>query len=217
MKDIDINSLNFSDLLLEYAKELNLNEDFIIVILMINLILKRQPHSLITPELLSIKLSMHRDKIDRIITELHQRAFIEYPKEGKNIYTSLDPIILVLKEKLVTDFINNDKLEADKNKTSELENVYLHFQKAINRPLTQVELSQIFSWLQRYSERDIVDAIIETKEVKKKTVSIAGVEKILLSRAIQGDKKREGRSTLSEDSNLTMKEAAEAAKLNWID
>ena len=217
MKNIDINALNFSYLLLEYAKDVGLNEDGTMVILMTYHILKKQPHSLITPELLSIKLTMATNKIDEVLSLLTQRGFITHVKEGRTLFTSLEPLFKILKERMVGDIMNVDAIDNNTERTSQLENLYTHFERELNRPLTPLEVDYFYNWLKKYKEKDIIDALIETKDISKKAVTIKNVNKTLLERAIKSERKKEGRSILISDVEETSKPSPEVVKVNWLE
>ena len=217
MQNFDTNAFNLSYLLLEYAKDLGITEESVVVILMIDHVLKKQPRSLISPELLSIKLSMPSSQVDAIMSQLNHRSLIAHIKEGKNIYTSLDPLFRILKERFVADILNVDAIDGNQDKTHELENIYQYFERELNRPLTNLEINQVYNWLKKYSELEVLDALMETKDVRKKFVTIKSVDKVLLERAAKNERKKEGRSSLSEESGLSLKEAAEVAKTNWLE
>ena len=208
--------LDFPYLLLEYSKELLLSEENIVVLLMLDHILKQQPNTLITLDQLRIKLNMKTDRIDTIINNLTKMGLISHVFEGKNMYTTLDPTYRLLKEKDAKAFLNIEAIDHDQEKTTQLENIYQYFEKALKRPLTSIETNQIYNWLAKYSEVEIIDALLETQDTRKKHPSIKNVDKTLLDRAIKGERKREGKSVLSQDSNLTLKEAAEAVKIDWL-
>jgi|GEM_PF-6603370 len=218
MKEFDINSFDFGYLLLEYAKEFKISEDELILILMIDHILKGEPRSLVTPDQLSLKLSMPLTQIDAVLSKLNHRSLITHIKYGKSLYTSLKPLHLLLRERVVAEILRVDEIEANREMSEALENTYSIFERETGRPLTSVEMNQIHNWLKKYNKDEILDALYETKDIRKTKITIKNVDKTLFDRAVKNDRKAEGgKSTLSDKNDLTMKEAAEAAKLEWID
>ena len=70
-------SVDFRYLLLEYYKKLGLSESEVSVILMINHLLN-QKNEWITPDMLSVKMTFKSAELDKIMTSLLGRKFLEY-------------------------------------------------------------------------------------------------------------------------------------------
>lgn len=216
MKEFDINAFDFEYLLLEYAKELKISEEEVIILLMINHILKGEPRSLVTPDLLAMKLSYPLEKIDVVLTRLNNRSLVNQVKVNKSMYTSLKPLQLALRDRVLGNLLAAEKIGSDEDATNALENIHSIFEREMGRPLSPIEMNQIHLWVQKYEKSEVLDAVYETKEIRKTKITIKSVEKTLFDRAVKKDRKSEGRTSLSENNDMSLKEAAEAAKLDWL-
>ena len=98
MSVTQMEALDFRYLLLEYYRKLRLNENELAVILMIDHLLG-QKNSLVTPDLLSLKMSLSAKELDKIFVSLIEREFLIFDT-GKKIKVSLKP----LKKKLYEVF-----------------------------------------------------------------------------------------------------------------
>ena len=83
--------------------------------------------------------------IDNILANLLKKGLIEYVSQGKKTVTTLEP----LKKKLYREFQLSLAKEETSRKSKEvkesLDNVYTHFEKLLNRPLSPVSGRESFS------------------------------------------------------------------------
>ena len=77
MSSVQMEALDFRYLLLEYYKKLRLSENEVMVILMIDHLLE-QKNTLITPDLLSLKMNISSKELDKILVSLLERDLIVY-------------------------------------------------------------------------------------------------------------------------------------------
>ena len=91
MMNYSNNALNFSYLLLDYYKELNIKENELAVILMIDHLLS-QDNEFITKDVLQLKMSLSSKEIDNAITSLYQKKYIEFVVENNTAKTSIRPL-----------------------------------------------------------------------------------------------------------------------------
>ncbi|MEG1313593.1 MAG: hypothetical protein RSD40_04695, partial [Bacilli bacterium] len=76
-------AIDFNFLLLDYYKKFNITERELTIILMIDHLLNTD-NSLITNELLSLKMNYTVDEIDEIFVSLMKIGFVEYIEGEKN-------------------------------------------------------------------------------------------------------------------------------------
>lgn len=208
MTNSTLEALDFKYLLLEYYKKLKLKENEVMVILMIDHLLS-QNNKLITADLLSIKMNIPQDEIDRILVNLIDKKIIEYDT-SKSMKTSIKP----LREKLVKQFersINNSDDENDKNKNAYLKNIYQVLEQELGRSLSPVHFSKVQDWIDDgFTDEEILNAIREIK-AKNKKVTLQNIDKLLISYRSRQDIEKTGYSFVGKDWDKSVEETIKIA------
>ena len=160
-------------------------------------------------------MSLDVKDIDTILAKLLTKGLFEYKTVGKQTVASLEP----LKQKLYREFqISLSKEEDEKNSKrvkEELDNVYLNFEKLLNRSLSPVEVSKIHEWISYgYSDAMIIDALKEALSRGKKT--LRSVDKILLSWSQRDELELEGHTPLDNEWDKNLAETIRIAKIPWV-
>ena len=86
MDNISMEALDFRYLLIEHYKKIGLDENEFSVILVIDHLLE-QKNKFITPDLLSLRMTLKTEVIDKILVRLFTRGLLEYETTNKNIKT----------------------------------------------------------------------------------------------------------------------------------
>ena len=126
--------INWKLLLINYYKNLYLQENEVMVILMIDLCLQRNI-SFVSPDMLALKMNYSVQEIDKIYASLSSRGYVLNKNENNKLVTSLDGI----KDVLMSQFI----LEAGKKtvgNNENIENIYSLFENEFGRTLTPFEI-----------------------------------------------------------------------------
>jgi DNA replication protein len=98
----------------------------------------------------------------------------------------------------------------------ESDSLYSLFEKEFGRPLTNMELEVMRSWMENgYSINLIKEALQET--IAKNIRNIKYVDKVILSYIREKEIKQEGFSTNSEKWRHNIEETIEIANINWLD
>ena len=207
-------AIDFRFLLIENYKKLKINENELATIFVIDHLIS-QGNPFVTADLLSLKMSLDIREIDSVLAKLITKGLFEYKTVGKQTVASLEP----LKQKLYREFqINLSKEEEEKTSkriTEELDNIYLNYEKLLNRPLSPVEVSKIHEWVSYgYSDKTIIDALKEALSRGKKT--LRSVDKILLSWSQRDDLETEGHTPLSSEWDKNLEETIRIAKIPWV-
>ena len=208
-------AIDFRFLLLENYKKMKIREDELAVIFMIDHLIS-QGNPFVTADLLSLKMTLDIRSIDKALSSLLTRGFIEYVTQGKKTVTSLNP----LKEKLFREFQMTSTFEEEQKKSRKvsdmIQNIYGEFEKLLGRPLSQVEFSRIREWVSYgYSDEMIINALKEALSKGKK--SLRSVDKILLAWSEREDVEKEGHTTLNSDWDKNLEETIRIAKTPWLD
>lgn len=207
-------ALDFRYLLLEYYRKLRLNENELATILMIDHLLG-QKNTLVTPDLLSLRMSLSSKELDKIFVSLIERGYLVFDT-GKNIKVSLTPLKKKLYEVFEETLAKEHETKISEEKTKVLQNIYQVFEKELSRTLSPLEISLIGEWVDRgYTDERIIDALRESLSKGKKTLK--SVDKILLQWQARDDIKLSGGTAIKEDWDKDIEKTMEIIKTKWLD
>lgn len=214
MSGVQMEALDFRYLLLEYYRKLRLNENELAVILMIDHLLG-QKNTLITPDLLSLKMSLSAKELDKIFVDLIEKGFLIFDT-GKNIKVSLKPLKRKLYETFERTLAKEHETKISEEKTRVLQNIYQVFEKELARPLSPLEFSLIGEWVDHgFSDETIIEALRTALSKGKKTLK--SVDKILLQWQARDDIEKTGATSIKEDWSQDIEKTMEIIKTKWID
>ena len=212
--NVQFEALDFKYLLLEYYKKLRISENELAVIFMIDHLLD-QKNTLITPDLLSLKMNLKMSEIDSILVKLIEKNFLQYDM-GKRVKVSLKP----LKEKLYDEFqvslAKEKENTLNEEKANYLQNIYQVFEKELNRTLSPLEFSLIGEWVDHgYTDETIINALKEAMSKGKKTLK--SVDKILLQWEARDDLEKNGYTSISPEWDKNLEETLKIVNTKWLD
>lgn len=214
MTSIQMEALDFRYLLLEYYKKLRLSESDLAVILMIDHLLE-QKNSLITPDLLSLKMNLSSKELDKILVSLIERNFLVYDV-GKKIKVSLKPLHKKLYDTFQVALAKDQEVASDERKAASLKNIYEVFEKQLKRTLSPLEFSLIGEWVNDgFSDEVIIQALNECLSKGKKTLK--SVDRLLVQWKARDDMEKEGISSVKETWDDDIEKKLAIAKAKWID
>ena len=214
MTSIQMEALDFRYLLLEYYKKLRLSESDLAVILMIDHLLE-QKNSLITPDLLSLKMNLSTKELDKILVSLIERNFLVYDV-GKKIKVSLKPLHKKLYDTFQVALAKDQEVASDERKAASLKNIYEVFEKQLKRTLSPLEFSLIGEWVNDgFSDEVIIQALNECLSKGKKTLK--SVDRLLVQWKARDDMEKEGISSVKETWDDDIEKKLAIAKAKWID
>ena len=205
-------ALDFHFLLLEYYKRLLIKEDELSVLFMLDHLIL-QGNEFVTPEMLALVMNYNTQTLDEIFVRLINKGLLEYRNDKGVMKTTLNP----LRNRLVTEFqIDYEKSKErgeDLEIQNEIERVYAKFTTEFGRSLSPLEMQTIQMWFEYgYSAELIIDAL-ETA-LKKNRRSIKSIDKIILQKAIEMDRKVEGVSPQTDAKRKSLDHLVEQTKLD---
>lgn len=218
MNKFQINQIDYRYMLVDTYKSLGLNEYDLAVLLVVDNILKEAP-TLVTSELLALKMSIGVKEIDSILVSLMNRGFLEYSNlpNSNSLVTSLAPTYKKIGENFVRDLITYTSMEDNEDKKKSISNIYGTFEKELGRSLSPVELEKIREWIsQGIKEEVIIDSLHECM-TKNKRVTIRSVDKIIIKRLSSKDLKEEGYSAVNEKWRKELEDTIDIANTKWTD
>ncbi len=201
--------INWKLLLINYYKNLYLQESEVMVILMIDLCLQRNI-SFVSPDMLSLKMNYSTQEIDKIYASLSSRGYVSNKTENNKLITSLDGI----KEVLMSQFFMENSKKSQLN-NEEIDNIYSLFENEFGRALTPFEIDTIRDWIDTGYSLDLVKSALG-EAIRNKVRSIRYVDKVLLNYRQQEEMKKEGNTTISEKWRKNIDETMNIAKTRWV-
>ncbi len=207
--------ISFRLALLDSYKKLGLNENETMVILLIDYLLS-QGNSLITSDLLSLKMTLQPEEIDGILVELLNKKYLSYKTEEGKLVTSIENIRKIVyseMKKTLTWEVKKESVQKDESLISDLYSLY---EDKASQPLSPLEKDTIVSWFKNgYSEEEIKNAVLDTARFKKLT--IREVERTLKAKRRAKDLSEEGVSAIKDNYDKSIAETLENAKKLWGD
>ena len=200
--------------LLENYKKLGITETELAVIFMIQHLLK-QGNTLITQELLALKMTLSIQDIDQVLSHLLSKRLIEFESDNGEMKTTLKPLELRLYREFEVALLKRREESLEKGFDTQVQNIYGVFEKAFGRTLSPAEFQKIREWISLgYEEDVIIDALHEALDVNKK--SIRSIDKILLKKTARKDIQKEGYSAISEGWNKDIEKTIQIASEKWV-
>ena len=214
MSNSQRDAIDYRYLLIEYYKKLRLTENELSVLLMIDHLLQ-QKNTLITPDLLSLKMNLDVREIDKIFVTLIERGLLVFDT-GKKIKVSLKPLQKKLLETFTREMDADDENRNNKEKAEAIASVHQVFEKELKSSLSPLEKSQIDEWINHgYTADQIIDAMRECLSKGKKT--FRSIDKLLLQWQMRDDIQKTGATAVSDKWDKNIEETLKIAKANWID
>lgn len=206
-------AVSFRYALLDCYKKLNLSEEELVVVLMIDHLLE-QGNTLVTADLLSMKMNYVPKDIDRIMVGLVNRGLLSYDTSEKTMRTSLD----ALKNQVYTLFQKSVEREQinlmSKEKADRLASLIAFFEAKLCRSLSPLETQTMGDWIEAgYKDEQIQDSLLDALKERKKT--IRAVDKILRAKRRDEDIRKEGASAVNDTWDKDIEKTMEIAKAMW--
>ena len=206
-------SVDFRYLLLEYYKKLGLTENEVLVLLMVNHLLN-QKNDWITADMLSMKTNLKTKELDRILSDLVKRGFLEYVLESARV--SLEPISKTLWQLFALDVAKNNQNRLSAERAELLSEIYSYYEKKLGRTLSPFDKDQINQWLDDgYRVEQIRHALDDALAEGRKTIKSVG-KRLRLARAGE-DIDREGYTLVGDNWDQDIAKTMEIVKTKWVD
>ena len=210
-----LNAIDFSFCLLEYYKKLKITEEELAVILMIEHLLS-QDNSLITNDLLALRMNYTADHIDEIICSLLKKGYVEYDSgEGQQLATSIQPLKNLIYREFEKSLFASETTLGDPEYQKRVSDLYKEFEVSFKRSLAPVELDRIDEWLRSGISINKISFSLKAAVLKEKR-TIKAVDNILNKNLVSKDFDEEGYSL--KNSNITDEETKrniEILKTKW--
>ena len=155
MNQQNFNAINFPYLLLDFYKDLNMNENELSVILMMDHLLN-QGNTFITNELLTLKMNLDTKIIDSCLTNLYKKNYIEFIIDGKETRTSIEPIKKIVYRKFEESLFTEGEIKENKELNEKRDFLFEMFTNAFKRDLSPIELSHIDQWIKDGVNTEII-------------------------------------------------------------
>jgi len=203
--------IDWKSLLLANYKSLDIKEEEVIILLMIDYCLQNG-ETVVTPDVLALKMNYDQSQIDQILSSLLNKGFItlDTNEEGK-LQTSTNGIKYIL----ISNLLKVEEVEKKEKDLEKEKNIFEVFEVKFGRPLSYIEMETMNKWFEEGIEDDkILLALQEAIKARKKNIRY--IDKILLEWRQQAERKEEGYTTITNNWHKDIKETIEAANLSWV-
>lgn len=171
------NAVNFSYLLLEFYKKLEIDESELAVILMIDHLLA-QGNSFFNSKNISMNMNLTENQIDLIMTNLYKRKMVEFNIENSKTVISLRPLKKLLYKKFQESIFTEEEIQQNKDLDSLRTEVYGELEIVMARELSPLEITRVNEWISSGTSKEIImEAINDAKY--KKINSIKEIDRII--------------------------------------
>lgn len=199
--DLNIYDVDWKSLLIKKYKNYNLNEKECMIIFVSDMILKVEPHTLITKEVLSPY--MHdQSNIDECLSHLIDSKIILIKNENSVFYSSLEEFKIKLFEDTTKDFLLRKN---NPNTTSVSMNLYQEIESICNKTITPIERDQITSWLKNGADEGMIKEALSKSITKSGNISFKNADKLILNMQRSQARKDIGVSTVDEETKRKIK------------
>lgn len=210
-----MDAVDFRYILLDQYKKLGLNENQLAVLLMLDHLL-RQGNTMITAEMLSLKMSLKTKELDAILVELLQKDFIAYDNSAGSMRTSIEPLKKVLYKRFQISLAKDRQNLLSADRAEILNRLYAYYEKRLNRTLSPLETDMINTWLDDSFDEDAIKSALE-KAISDGRRNIKSIDKRLRASRRRDDIEKEGFSAVNENYSADIEHTLEIAKVRWAD
>jgi DNA replication protein DnaD len=213
--DLNCYDLDWRKLLVKHYKYYGLNENDLAVILCLFDILTPN-QSLIGADDLVSYMTISKDDIDKSLVKLLDKKFIEYIQLNGKTVTSLSPLYARILSDLKKDVVIESNENQHKADQSQVNSLYSYFEETLGRTLTGRETDRISFWLRTGADEKMIKEAVEKLKAQSKTISLAAVDKILLSLQKSDDISKEGFSSRRENWREGSQETIDILSKRWV-
>ncbi len=211
----NMDAVDFRYILLDHYKKLGITENELAVLMMLDHLL-RQGNTIITADMLSLKMNLKTKECDAILVSLLQKEFIEYVSGPEGMRTSIEPIKKVLYKRFQITLTKDRQNLLSAERAGVLNRLYAYFEKRLNRTLSPLETDLINQWLDDAYDEDAIKAALE-KAIADGRRTLKSVDKRLRAGRRRDDIEKEGISAVNENYSADIEHTLEIAKVRWVD
>lgn len=190
--------------LVKNYKKMDLTENELAMIFVVDSLLQ-DGETFITPDMLSLQMTMSFEDIDNCFTNLIKRCYFSYDKSMK---LSLDNLMSLINSKFPQEISISE--EKDEN-----EEVIHLFENAFARALSESEVNTINDWVRNGNTIEKIKEALNLATMAK-AKSIRYIDKILLEWQRKEEYRTHGK-TISDKWGKNLEETLEIAQINWIE
>lgn len=205
-----IDAIDWRMILVDNYKKLGLNENELSIILVTNSLIQKGV-DFITPDLISLKMTLDFQEVDSCFTNLIRKDILTLTGTDK-IQVSIES----LKKKLIEIFYEELKKETSLPSSKDEDDIYALFENEFGRALSKVEVNTINEWFEQGNTTATIKEALNAA-ILAKVKTIRYIDKILLEWKRRDEISKNGVSPLSEKWRKNLEETMEIAKINWME
>ncbi|MDD4531936.1 MAG: hypothetical protein PHW22_00640 [Bacilli bacterium] len=213
--DLNYLDLDWRRLLVKHYKYYGIDERGLTVILCISDILS-EADILVTADDLVSYMTLAKAEIDEVLVNLMDKGIIEYVNKNGKTMTSLHPLYHRIVSDLTKDIVIESK-DHNKSKVNKVvKNLYSFFEDEMGRTITGREIDRIAALIRSGADERMIKEAVARLKAKNRPVSIAAVDKIVLSLQKSSDISEEGFSSRKDNYREGSKETLDILSKPWV-
>lgn len=164
----NVNAVNFQFLLLEFYKKINMTEEELVVVLLIDHLLQ-DGNTFINAKTLALNMNYDEKKLDKILTVLLEKHYIDYQVKEKNLAITLEPLVKILYKKFQESIFTEEDILHNEEFEKFREEVFSSLTKIFGRSLTPNEMNIANDWIASETDYKIIQEALKTAAARKFT------------------------------------------------
>lgn len=215
MELFKLNELDYRTILVQNYKELKLTENELVVLLLIDS-LSKEKKSLISGDLLTIKMNLNSKEIDEIIVSLMNKDFLSYEQCDGILITSMNKCYQKMIELIKNRVFNDKDEETLKQQEEGVQKVLKIIEEEMKRSPTPLELETIVNWFKDGINENLIIHTINECIMKGGRLTIKQIDNTLSKNIAHVDRVEEGFSTVDEKTKKDIRKAMDIASYDWV-
>lgn len=215
MNHIKLEMLDYRNILITNYKKFSLSENEVMVLLLIDS-LNKEKQTLITGDLLALKMSLKSNEIDEIIVSLMQKNYLSYSQEKDILVTSMkntyEKIINFVEEEIT----NSSLIEKSKIEEDAMSRVLKMLEEEMKRSLTPLEIEYVATWFKDGVNENMITSALNECLLKSSKVSIKQIDRIIIKNLSHNDRVKEGATTVNTINKKDIQKTLDIASYDWV-
>ena len=146
----------------------NMTEEELVVVLLIDHLLQ-DGNTFINAKTLALNMNYDEKKLDKILTVLLEKHYIDYQVKEKNLAITLEPLVKILYKKFQESIFTEEDILHNEEVEKFREEVFSSLTKIFGRSLTPNEMNIANDWIASETDYKIIEEALKTAAARKFT------------------------------------------------
>jgi hypothetical protein len=209
--EITKDDIDWKSLLIKRYLNYELSELDVMVLFVSDALLKREPATLITCDVLSQYMTAPKEDLDLSLSRLLKKKDISVTTIGKDLSFTLEPF----KEKLFQDYLHDLSILGQSDPKDASTTLYDELEKIGGGTLSSVERDIVTNWLKEGASEGMIKEACQKSLLRSGHISFKTADKKVLEMERSSSQKEVGASTVNEETRRNEKLKDLFANSDW--